>query len=228
MLWAWWACHVGLILQEVWRDHKEDPEAALSLSRPEPFSQAVHRTATLGTVLRVSARTDRPNKILTKHRCDSNKGLGWFCVWWREQNSVLGEATWVVPTLHPPLWGTNQTHLSGGLGREGWEAHSSFQILQTLFSSWFYTLSFLPLSLSSSSKAGCESSWSLLWETNPTHPLTTNLAITTQLGCFKYSEYLGVVSYFQETPVLVINKLPVTERNAFIQPESLSLVQYTA
>lgn len=49
-----------------------------------------------------------------------------------------------------------------------------------------------------------------------------------QLDYFKYLDYLGVVSYFQETPVLVINKLPVMERSAFIQPESLSLVQYTA
>lgn len=79
--------------------------------------------------------------------------------------------------------------------------------------------SFFP-SLSSSLKAGHESSWSLLWETNPTHPLTPNLAITMQY--FKYSERLGVVSCFQETPVLVINKQPAMERSAFIQPEKVS------
>lgn len=38
---------------------------------------------------------------------------------------VLGEATWVMPTLHPPLWGTNQAHLSRGLGHGGWEEHTA-------------------------------------------------------------------------------------------------------
>lgn len=107
-------------------------------------------------------------KILKKHRCDSNRGLVWFCVCWREQKCVgrshLGSAnTAPTPVRHQPS--------PSERGAGTWEAHSSFQTLQTPFSSWFYAPSFLPLSLSSSLKAGRESSWRLAAR-DQSHPPT--------------------------------------------------------
>lgn len=131
---------------------------------------------------------------------------------------------WEKPTLHPSLWGTNQAHLSGGWDMDSGRHTDPADTLQQLI-----LYSFPPSPFPKQFFEG--RSWEQLKlavrPSPPTHPLPPNLAITTQLGYFKYSEYLGVVFYFQETPVLVINKQPVMERSAFIQPESLSLVQYS-
>lgn len=62
---------------------------------------------------------NRPNKILTKHRSQQRLGVVLYLVKGAEQCAGR-RSTWVVPTLHPPLWGTKQAHLS-----RGWDTAAS-------------------------------------------------------------------------------------------------------